>query len=345
MKRGARETHLFAMPTATTKPALPIPLASAEAAWRRAVRRYCDERRALAAGFARETFAWKGSLKLHRKAIGHDLWRQPANLALALPYVATRAGAGLARRLGRRQTARWLESRRFFFATDLGRELEWRVMTRFLELPYAQGEPGGSRRISHKDALADALLADQAVLPLLEALGRRLAERGREPDFRAWLTATLATYTGSRVAAADLTNAMLAASAGGLVFHKLTPGAFTLGPLLAQALATKLAAGTFPLGAGLGGLFFGAFPTAAPIVLTATVTGGLLGLAALVATFSGLLTDPLQQRLGLHRRRLLKLIDALERELLQGDGKSFAVRDHYVARLFDLLDVVRALQG
>jgi hypothetical protein len=324
---------------------LPIPLASAEAAWRRAVLRYGAERRAKAAGFARETYAWRASLRLHRKAVGHDLWRAPANLAMAVPYAAARAGAGLARRLGRGRTADWLDRRRFFFATDLGRELEWRVMTGFLELPYAQPQADRGLRTSHRDALAEALLADAAVLPLLQGLERRLAERGQDPDFRAWLTATLATYTGSRVAAADLTNALLAATAGGLAFHHLTPGALTLGPLLAQALATKLAAGTFPLGAGIGGLFFGAFPTAAPLVLTATVTGGLLGLAALLATFSGLLTDPVQQRLGLHRRRLVRLVDALERELLEGEGKTFAVRDHYVARLFDFIDLLRALQG
>lgn len=326
---------------------LPVPLADAEGTWRRAVLRYTAERRAKAAGFARETYAWRGTLKLHGKAIGHDLWRAPANLAMGVPYIAARASAALARRLGFGDTAAWLERQRFFFATDLGREIEWRVMTQFLELPYAQPQPAGapeSLRVSHRDALAETLIAEAEVTPLLLGLQRTLAERGRDPDFRAWMTQTLATYTGSRVAAADLTNALLAATAGGLAFHQLTPGALSLGPLLSQAIAAKLAAGTFPLGAGLGGLFFGTFPTAAPIVLTATVTGGLLGLAALLATFSGLLTDPVQQRLGLHRRRLVRLVDALERELLEGEGRSFAVRDHYVARLLDLVDVLRALQ-
>jgi hypothetical protein len=322
---------------------LPVPLADAQAAWRRAVLRYTAERRAKAGDFARETYAWRGSLNLHGKALGHDLWRAPANLALGLPYLAARASAGVARRLGFGDTATWLERQRFFFATDLGREVEWRVMTAFLELPYAQMQPEGLR-VSHRDALAEALIAEAQVTPLLQGLHRQLIDRGRDPDFRAWMTQTLATYTGSRVAAADLTNALLAASAGGLAFQQLTPGALSLGPLLSQAIAAKLAAGTFPLGAGLGGLFFGAFPTAAPLMLTATVTGGLLGLAALLATFSGLLTDPLQQRLGLHRRRLLRLVDALERELLEGEGRSFAVRDHYVARLLDLVDLLRALQ-
>jgi len=322
---------------------LPIPLADPEMAWRRAVLRYCAERRALAGGFARDTYAWRGTLRLHGKALGHDLWRAPANLALGVPYAAARASAGIARRLGFGDTAAWLERQRFFFATDVGREVEWRVMTQFLALPYAQPGPDGLR-LSHRDALAEAFLAEARVAPMLSALERTLAERGRDPDFRAWMTQTLATYTGSRIAAADLTNALLAATAGGLAFQQLTPGALSLGPLLAQALSAKLAAGSFPLGAGLGGLFFGTFPATAPMVLTATMTGGLLGLAALLATFSGLLTDPLQQRLGLHRRRLLRLVDALERELLEGEGRSFVVRDHYVARVLDLVDLLRALR-
>jgi len=322
---------------------LPIPLGDAEAAWRRAVFAYCAERRARAGEFARETYAWRGALKLHGKALGHDLWRAPANLALGVPYLAARASAGVARKLGFGGTAAWLERQRFFLATDVGRELEWRVMTQFLELPYAQPGDDGLR-VSHGDALAEALIAEAQVTPLLPGLQRTLVERGRDPDFRAWMTQTLATYTGSRVAAADLTNALLATTAGGLAFHQLTPGALSLGPLLSKALAAKIAAGSFPLGAGIGGLFFGTFETAAPMVLTATVTGGLLGLAALLATFSGLLTDPIQQRLGLHRRRLIRLVDALERELLDGEGRNFAVRDHYVARLLDLVDLLRALQ-
>jgi hypothetical protein len=40
---------------------------------------------------------------------------------------------------------------------------------------------------------------------------------------------------------------------------------------------------------------------------------------------------PFQRRLGLHHRRLLRLIDALERQF-SGDGEAgFVVRDHYVA--------------
>jgi hypothetical protein len=40
-----------------------------------------------------------------------------------------------------------------------------------------------------------------------------------------------------------------------------------------------------------------------------------MAVGAVVAAFRGIIADPLQRRLGLHRRRLLQLIDALERQL------------------------------
>jgi hypothetical protein len=49
--------------------------------------------------------------------------------------------------------------------------------------------------------------------------------------------------------------------------------------------------------------------------------------------------DPLQRLVDLHRRRLLRLIGMLE-DILCGDGEGrFPLRDHYVARLIDLLDL------
>ena len=316
---------------------LPLDLAGARASFERAVRLYAAERRLMVGDFVQAAYAFKGAVAMHRKAIGHDLWRAPANLALAVPVLATRLGAGAARRAGWQRGATWLASRRVFFTTDVARELEWRVMTELLELPYAQGQ-----RVSHRDALADVMLADPRVAATLSGLGKTLAERHGEAAFRAWVTDALSSYTGSRVAAADITNALIASASGALAFHQFTPGALTLGPLLTKALAAKLS--TFPLGAGLGSLFYGAFPTAAPVIATAGVTAGLLGLGALLATFSGVLTDPIQARLGLHQRRLTRLIDALERQLLTGGETRFQVRDHYAARLLDLVDLARTLQ-
>ena len=48
----------------------------------------------------------------------------------------------------------------------------------------------------------------------------------------------------------------------------------------------------------------------------------------------------LQRRLGLHRRRLLRLLRALEGILSGETGLNFTIHDHYVARLADIFDML-----
>jgi hypothetical protein len=67
--------------------------------------------------------------------------------------------------------------------------------------------------------------------------------------------------------------------------------------------------------------------------------GVFLG-GALLAALSGILTDPLQRRLGLHRRRLLRLLRALEGILSGETGENFTMHDYYVARLADIFDML-----
>ena len=99
--------------------------------------------------------AARHACRLHRRALGWDLLRSPANLALSAPHLAARVSAGLARRAGLAPAADWLDGRRYFLQTDVARELEWRLFTEFLELPIRQGE-----RVSTHDALADEILRD-----------------------------------------------------------------------------------------------------------------------------------------------------------------------------------------
>jgi hypothetical protein len=61
----------------------------------------------------------------------------------------------------------------------------------------------------------------------------------------------------------------------------------------------------------------------------------------MLAAFSGVVTDPLQRRLGLQRRRIERLLLILEVELLGETGRNRIMRDHYVARLvFDIFDLI-----
>jgi hypothetical protein len=68
------------------------------------------------------------------------------------------------------------------------------------------------------------------------------------------------------------------------------------------------------------------------------VTAGAAGAGAVVAAFVGVLTDPLQRVTGLHRRRLLRLIDAVHQQFATHDATAFITRDHYVARLLGLME-------
>ena len=45
---------------------------------------------------------------------------------------------------------------------------------------------------------------------------------------------------------------------------------------------------------------------------------------------------------GIHRRRLDRFVTALDEELRGGRGGAYRVRDHYIARVFDVLEMLRA---
>jgi hypothetical protein len=58
------------------------------------------------------------------------------------------------------------------------------------------------------------------------------------------------------------------------------------------------------------------------------------------AAFAGVFADPLQSRLGIHRRRLGRLLDTLEEEFVGRGDKPFVAREHFFARLLDLWDAL-----
>lgn len=302
-----------------------------------AVDRYVCGARARVPEFVDRHFTARGAARIHRKAVGWDLARAPANLALALPQLALIMTGEAAARTRWRERTLWLRDRRILFTTDVAREVDWLIHTELLQLPYAR-----DGRVSSRDALADEIFTDPRIEAMSAALVEALNGRADDPGFRQQLERTLTVYAGTRAAAAEITTAMFSLAAGAAAFNKLTPGVISLGPALAAVLAQQAAIASFPLGAGLGGMWYGAFPAAAGPAMTAGVTGGLALSLAVLSAFSGVLFDPVQRRLGLHRRRLEKLVGAVESDL-RGEGSGrFVVRDHYVARVLDLADLLRA---
>lgn len=207
--------------------------AETEAALVAAGRRYFADRRAKVPGFVRRTFGLRGTLGLHRHALGWDILKAPINVALSPLFVASRLGALAADGLSARGIARWLRARRILLPTAVARETERRIVADLLELPWRQGGNGSSR-----DALAEAMLAE----PALRALIQRRLEAGVE----ARVAARLGDYSGTRSAVAEMTTAMGTLGAGALAFNALTPGVLSLAPALSAILAHQAALAAFP---------------------------------------------------------------------------------------------------
>jgi hypothetical protein len=302
------------------------------------VRCYFAERRTRVQPFVDRNFSLRGSISLHRAAVGWDIARAPLNLTMAAPQVGLLLAAKAAGKLGASRMAATLGNKRLVVHTAVGNELAWRLHADLLELPYQSGG-----RVAARDALAETILADPRVVaaltPALEALGAR----GDDPALRQRLEAAMTEYTRTRAAATEIKTALLSLSAGALALRKITPGALSLGPVLARAIAQRAAVMSFPMGGALGSVWYTLFPVAPSAVLIAGLTGGLLAASTVASAFAGVVADPVQRKLGLHQRRLQRMLDALERQMADPAAPGFVVHDHYVARLMDLFDVASAL--
>ncbi len=302
------------------------------------VRRYFAARHDLVRPFVDRNFSLRGSIDLHRAAIGWDIARAPLNLTMAAPQVGLLLASKAAGKLGATRVASSLGRKRLVVHTAVGKELAWRLHADLLELPYCSGD-----RVAARDVLAETILSDQRVVAVVTPALEAIAARGDDPALRRRLEAAMTEYTRTRAAATEITTALLSLSAGALALRKLTPGALSLGPTLAAAIAQRAAVMSFPMGGALGSIWYTLFPVTPSAMLVAGLTGGLLAASTVVSAFAGVVADPVQRKLGLHERRLRRMLDALERQMKDPAAPGFVVHDHYVARLLDLLDVAGAL--
>ncbi len=310
-----------------TRPAA-LPVASealARAIINDAVRRYFIKARARVPGFVDATFGFRGALRLHRNAFGHDLWRAPLNAALVAPALGLKLAGKIARKGGRPDTAHWLETRELFLRTDVSNAFAARIFIDLLRLPYSDGA-----NHSGADALADEILGDPRLQPVRALLETRWGETMRNRmDTR--LQEALAVYLSSRFAVAELANMAAATGFGAIVMGQFTPGILTLGPAIANALGTSKFAGMVGL-------------VAAPsLTATAASVAAAMAALALLSSVSGVVTDPAQAALGVHHRRLVRFLDALEAAFLADGHVAYDVRDAYAARIFEMIDVAAAL--
>jgi hypothetical protein len=292
---------------------------------------YFADRRAMVDGFVEHHFIWPGTLRLHSAAFGWDVLRAPINVILSPVLVLTRIAAFLCRRIKLRVVANWLAVRRILLPTSVSRRVEVLIATDLLDLSLPQGsaarDPGALTRAVLAAPQFRELIRKRTDAAEAQVLGQRIAD-------------ALADYAGTRSAVSEMTTGLVTLAVGAVVFQALTPGMISIAPGVADAVARTTAIAEFPMGQTIGGMWYGLFPTGASPLFVAASIAFLVMFGSVFAAFAGVLADPVQSRLGIHRRRLLRLIDTLEVELCGAGNKPFAVREHYYARLFDLWDVV-----
>ena len=120
------------------------------------------------------------------------------------------------------------------------------------------------------------------------------------------------------------------------------PGALSADTAAATAIAQHLAITNCWLGATVGAWYYAVFPVAASAGLVAATTGAMLAAIGVVTALAWIVLDPLLATTGIHRRRPDRFVTALGEELRGGRRGAYRVRDHYLARVFDVLDLLRA---
>jgi hypothetical protein len=306
--------------------------ADLNAIYEAALTRYFIDRHGMVDAFVSRHFSLRGTLRIHRRALGLDILRAPVNLLLTVPTAALKFSAVLARKIGLPNSAHWLDTRNLFLETAVSRHI-----TDLIEIELLGIDKDGLENPNRRDPLSEAMLVTPAIQVLLARAKAQGNEHGAH-EFETRLRQALTAYGGARTAAGEITTAAVSLSVGAIVFHQMTPGMLTLGPSIAAVIAQQAAIEAFPLGEGPGFLWYSLFPVSASPGLVLGITIGLALLGAALAAFAGIVADPIQRRLGLHQRRLHHLLDVTQANLRGGTTSSLRVRDHYVARLLDALD-------
>jgi hypothetical protein len=298
---------------------------------------YITSRRASIPGFIDRHFSFRGALALHRKTFGRDFYKHPVNLLWGLPVALVKGAADLLEKAGAKRPATWLNRIPRGIPTVLHKELQWLIYTDLLELPYVH-----EGRASHRDALMEHILAEPWISALCEEYLTQLQSVADRPAFRAALERHLEEYGKTRGAVSELAGSLINLAAGYAALRKATPGALSAGTAAATAIAQHIAIADFWLGSTLGSWYYAVFPVSASAGLVAATTGAMIAAVGVLTALAWIVIDPLLAKTGIHRRRLDRFVTALGEELRGGRRGDYRVRDHYIARVFDVLDILRA---
>ncbi|GAB1255814.1 hypothetical protein NBRC116494_03160 [Aurantivibrio plasticivorans] len=294
-------------------------------AFERGIAIYFSQCRSRIPAFCNTHFNFSGAWKTNRRAFGWDIIKAPINLFWAPIYIALILFGLLLRKAGLEFPARLLLKMPSGLTTQVQHYVAQAIHTELL----CSNDPTQS--------LQSCIVVELDKLST-QSTDHQLLYQQLEPVVKDALN----QYTITRTASADITNSLLSTIVGAFAFKKFTPGGFAIGIYLASYIAHHLAVSDFLLGAFFGKLYYALFPPTPSWQILAVSIAAILAILSILASFSGIISDPMQLHLGIHRKRLEKLVDKLEKDFKAQEVGGFRPKDQYVARILELVDAAKA---
>ncbi len=289
--------------------------------------------------FVKNHYSFRGALDIHAHALGFDLLRVPLNIIWSVVNIALALLALIVgfMKLNKLQTR--IKNITPGIETDMDRQISWLVITELLQLPYQQGN-----RCYNNDALMVAIMQCSELKQLIEAELESLDINVDTQQFRQELDRKLAEYGATRTGASELASNAVMLITSKISLGQASFGALSAGSAVSAAIANSIAVSNFWLGSTLGAYYYAIIPATVSMRLIIAMTALVAVILALLSTFIGIITDPIQAKLGLHQKRLRKLIKSIEQDLEGETEGQFQLREKYAGRIFDIVDFLSILR-
>lgn len=276
--------------------------------------------------FIAKHFDYPGAWSTNRKALGWDLLRSPCNLFWAPIYLLIQLVC-------------------FCFSY-----IPWPQLNRAIKALNHRIPNGITTHVQAylSEKIQEEILGDanddrhSLANSIRESLMSKQDESDENSKSIQILTDTLSQYSLTRTASADISNSLLTTIVGAFWFKKFTPGGIAIGVVFSYWLNRNYLENNFFLGDFVGNFYYQLFPPSPSISLIIVSTVFVLSILSILASLSGLISDPIQSITGLHKRRLIKMIDVMEVDFQLGEGKKFRPKDQYIARILDALDAAKS---
>lgn len=335
-KFGATETHMKTeMPKMESDPDAVEQNAIIQNALNNGAIRYIHGCESRIEDFVSKYYSFRGAIRLHSYAIGLDIVRAPFNIIWSVVNILLALAGFIAGLVRLRRIQNWIKKIPPGLETDMDRQISWLVVTELLQLPHEQGN---KRHIA--DALMEEIMKDPPLQRLVNEKLETFDRASSNPDFRGRLDEKLREYGATRTGSSDLSSNAVLLITSKIAIGEAAFGTLSAGTSVSAIVAHSIAVSNFWLGSTVGSYYYAVAPVAVTMRLLMAMTAIVAVVLAIVSTFIGIVTDPIQARLGLHQKRLRKLVHAIRDDLQGSKGANFALREKYIGRIFDVIDIL-----